>query len=76
MENRYELNEDDLDQVIGGAFNYYTNPDDTMYCVVDGAGTYNCTENAKDKISAYIVTHRGCTLQEVIDYALNKGYFW
>jgi len=76
MANHEELNEQELDLVIGGAFHYNTAPDGTMTCRVDNAGTYHCTENAKNKLSIYVVQHKGCTLQDVIDYALQNGYFW
>lgn len=76
MANRMELNDLDLDNVVGGAFNYNTAADGSMTCRVDGADTYHCTENAKNKISTYVLTHKGCSLQDVINYALANGYFW
>lgn len=76
MGNRVELNEASLDQVVGGAFHYNTQSDGSMTCRVDGAGTYNCSENAKRKISLYIMNHEDCTLDEVVNYALDNGYFW
>lgn len=76
MEKRVELNEMDLENVVGGSFNYHYNEDGSMYCQVDGAGTYDCSSDAKDKISVYILTHKGCTLDDVIDYAFSNGLFW
>jgi hypothetical protein len=79
MAERMQLNEQDLESVVGGAFHYnsYENPDGSEYmtCRVDGASTYYCTENAKNKISAYIILQRPTSLQQVIDYAITKGYF-
>lgn len=76
MANHLELNEQDLELVIGGAFTYNTEADGTMTCRVDHVGTFYCTDNAKDKISAYILTHKNATLQDVVDYALENKYFW
>jgi len=76
MANRMELNEQDLDLVVGGAFHYNTAEDGSMTCRVDNGGTYHCTSNAKNKISVYVVQHKGCSLQDVINYALQNGYFW
>ncbi len=76
MSDRIELNEQELDQVVGGAFHYNYAEDGSMTCRVDGADTYHCTANAKDQISAYIITHKGCTLNDVINYATQNGYFW
>jgi len=80
-ENRVELNEQDLEGVVGGAFLYstYTNPDGSEYMkckVTGGYGTYQCTDNAKNKISKYIVGHPEATVQDIIDYAVNSGLFW
>ena len=76
MKERVELKEKDLENIVGGAFNYYYNDDGSMYCHIDNGGTYDCSADAKDKISVYILTHRGCTLDDVIDYALDNGLFW
>ena len=76
MSKRVELKGEALENVVGGAFHYNYESDGSMTCRVDGADTYNCTSNAKDKISVYIVQHKGCTLDDVINYALSNGYFW
>jgi len=81
MVNRIELNETDLDKVVGGAFHYNTLPDGSMTCRVDGygsygGGTYKCTENAKRKISLYFMNHENASLQDAVNYALQNGYFW
>lgn len=76
MSDRIELNEQNLESVVGGAFRYSTRPDGTMYCKVDGAGTYNCTEGAKNKISRYFMNNPDATLQDGINYALQNGLFW
>lgn len=76
---RVELNDMEMENVVGGAFHYNTHTsadgDEYMTCRVDGAGTYYCTENAKRKISIYIVSNPNCTLNDVINYALSNGYF-
>ena len=83
MSGRVELKAADLEQVVGGQFHYntLTNGDGSEYmtCRVDGdpgAGTYYCTDNAKNKISLYIMQNETCTLDDVINYALANGYFW
>ena len=76
---RIELNDEQMENVVGGAFHYNThkNADGSEYmtCRVDGAGTYYCTENAKRKISLYIMNNESCTLNDIINYALANGYF-
>lgn len=76
MADHKELNEQELELVIGGAFHYNTLPDGSMTCRVDGAGTYHCTDNAKQKMSVYFLQNPDCTLEEAINYALENHYFW
>lgn len=76
MADHKALTEQELEQVIGGAFHYNTRPDGTMYCRVDGDKTYNCTDNAKQKISTYFVQHPDASLEDAINYALQNHYFW
>ena len=77
---RVELNDEMMNKVVGGAFHYntHTNEDGSEYmtCRVDGPDTtYYCTENAKRKISLYIMNNEDCTLDGIINYALENGYF-
>lgn len=76
MNEHVELNDQELEMVIGGAFHYNTRPDGSMYCRVDDDKTYNCTDNAKQKISTFFVKNPDATLQDAINYALQNGYFW
>lgn len=76
MGNRMELNDQDLDMVVGGAFHYNTMSDGSMTCRVDNDKTYKCTDNAKQKISTFFVKNPNATLQDAINYALQNGYFW
>ena len=76
MANRVELNEQELDNVVGGAFHYNTMPDGSMTCRVDGDLTYKCTDNAKQKISKFFLQNPNATLQDAINYAKQNGYFW
>lgn len=80
MANRVELKEQELDSVIGGAFVYntHTNADGSEYmtCRVNEGNTYYCSENAKRKISLYIMNNDNVTVQDVVDYALETGVFW
>lgn len=80
MANRVELNATELESVVGGAFTYntYANDDGSEYmtCRVDDIGTYYCSENAKRKISLFIMENDGVTAQDAVDYALSIGVFW
>lgn len=82
MADRMELNEQELDSVVGGAFYYntYTNEDGSEYmtCRVDDFGTYYCSDNAKKKIVTYAMKKgvANVTVEELIQYALDNGYFW
>ena len=47
-----------------------------MTCRVDGVGTFNCSENAKRKISLFFMNNEDASAQDAVDYALANGYFW
>lgn len=80
MTDRVQLNEQDLDAVVGGAFIYRTHKNDDgseyMTCEVEGDSTYFCSENAKRKISLFIVENNPGTLEEIVNYAKSNGLFW
>lgn len=76
MSNRTELNAMEMENVIGGAFHYNTHDDGSMTCRVDGVGTFNCSENAKRKISLFFMNNEDASAQDAVDYALANGYFW
>lgn len=82
---RIELNDQNLEEVVGGAFNIssYTNDDGSEYlmCHVDGAGTYHCSADAKRKLCLYIVNYvknNGAepSIQQVVDQGFALGVFW
>lgn len=80
-ENRVELNEQELESIVGGAyvFSAYIGADgeEHLKCKVTGGyGTYQCSESAKRKIDSYLVSHSNADPQEVINYAVNSGLFW
>lgn len=80
MTDRIEVNEKDLDNVVGGAFVYntYTNADGSEYmnCTINGGATYNCSTNAKRQLSLFIMNTPSATADDVVNYALQNGLFW
>ena len=76
MAERFQLNEQDLEMGIGGAFNYWEDENGNMQCSIDNAGEYHAKDNAKDKISKYIITQKPTSLQQVVDWAVSEGYLW
>ena len=74
MSDRKELNEEALEQVVGGAFNFYTTQKGTNKCVVDGIGTYYVTADA----FAWVVQKTAgdkYSAQEVVNMAIAAGKF-
>lgn len=74
MANRVQLDEKQMENVVGGAFNFYTNSKGLQKCVVDNVGTYYVKPNAVNwviqrtagsNVAASIVTQE----------ALDLGYF-
>ena len=74
MANRVQLNDEMMDQVNGGAFNFYAK-DGKNQCYVDGVGTFYCSDSA----SAWIINQvsMGNTAPAaVVAEAVEKGLFW
>ncbi|MBR5345738.1 MAG: hypothetical protein IK127_07920 [Clostridia bacterium] len=72
---RMELDEERLDEVVGGAFNYYTNSKGQRRCYVDTTGAaYYCSADAFGAVAAYS-SDTTKTVQEIVDWALANGYF-
>ena len=76
MAERYELNEQDLELVMGGAFRFKEDENGNMLCKVDNIGMYHATDNAKRKIAEYIATQEPETPQQVVDWAISQNYLW
>ena len=76
MADRMQLNENDLEDVVGGAFNFYTYKKTGEYlCYVDGIGTYKPTSsNSKNQIVKMCAQNPNLTQQELVDLAINNGY--
>ena len=71
---REMLNDERLDEVVGGAFHYYTNSKGYRKCVVDDVGTYYCSADAFGAVAAY-ASDTSLSAREVTDWALANGYF-
>ena len=76
MADRIELNEQDLQDVVGGAFNFYTYKKTGEYlCYVDGIGTYKPTSSSsRAQIVVMCAQNDGLSQQELVDLAIANGY--
>ena len=52
------INEEVLDDVVGGSFNWWREPDGTRMCYVTGVGTFKCTVDAKDTFAWLKAEHK------------------
>ena len=72
---RVELKEAEVEQIVGGAFNFYKNSAGLDKVYVDGYGAYFCTPNAAMwTIEQTAGNTRTCA--EVLNEALALGYFY
>jgi len=69
---REELNEERLNEVVGGAFHYIQRNGQTI-CIVDGVGNYYASSTAFAQISAHC-SDMTLSAQEVVDWAVANGY--
>ena len=74
MGTRMQLDENFLDLVNGGAFNFYDR-DGQSACYVDGIGTFYCN----DRAGAWIVEQMSkpnASISAIADEAVARGLFW
>lgn len=78
MANRKELNSQDLEMIVGGAFNWYYDEDGARHCSVDGVGDYKVTSSAKDRYTALKLQHKhdGWHASDYVDVLVSEGYFY
>lgn len=77
MANRIQLSEENLEQVVGGNFNWWKEEDGTRMCMVNKIGTYVCTVDAKDTFAWLKAEHRGegWTEQDYVNELVRLGEF-
>ena len=76
MADRIELNGEELEEVVGGAFNFRYNSKGAYICKVDGVGTYYAKESAKRALAVYEIQNPGLSDAELVAWAVSQGYFW
>ncbi len=78
MTKRVELKEQDLENVVGGAFNFYYDANGAKRCDVDNVGDYACSADARDRLTALKIQHRAdrWSAAQYTEALINEGYFW
>ena len=78
MADRIQLNEQEMDDVVGGAYNFYYDAQGAKRCDVDNVGDYRCDSEARDRLTALKLLHRGqgWTAQMYVDELVKEGHFW
>lgn len=75
MSNRVEMTDYEVEKVVGGAFNFYTNSAGKSKVYIDGYGSYFCTADASMwTIEMTADNTRSC--EEVLNEGLRLGYFF
>ena len=72
MGNRMELNDEIIEQIVGGAFQFYNNG---TRCKVQGK-KYSCNSDGQFKLINMINANPGLTEAEYLDMALDEGILW
>ena len=75
---RVELNEQDMEKIVGGAFNWYYDRQGAARCRVDGVGEYYVTSSAKDRYAALKLEHKldGWKGADYVAVLTAEGYFY
>ena len=73
---RVQLNEQDVKEVVGGAFNFFENANTgEPMCYVDGVGMYYVTSSdSKKNIIKMCAQNDGLSQQELADMAVANGW--
>ncbi|MBR4235952.1 MAG: hypothetical protein IKR85_07810 [Clostridia bacterium] len=74
---RVELNEQDMEEVVGGAFHWSYDSQGAKKCHVDGVGDFSVTTTAKDRYIALKLEHKldGWTGADYVNVLVEEGYF-
>lgn len=77
-DKKFELKDEDLDSVSGGAFVYKDTTGDGIKdtCEVEGIGTYHCNAQSKTNIINLYLKNQDKSLEEIVQMAINLGYIW
>ena len=76
-DDRIQLNDELAEDAVGGAFNWWKEPDGTRKCLVGKIGEFICTVDAKDTYAWLKAQHRGEGWTEAmyVDALLQSGDF-
>ena len=72
MTKREKLNEQELDQVVGGVFQFFSNG---TKCKVGGK-VYNCLTTGQFQIITLMNNHPDAKEPELIQMAIDMGILW
>lgn len=73
MAERLELNDIELEKVVGGKFTYYEDDDGQYKCNVDNVGVFKATYNAKRTITQLYLNNKDKSPAELVEMAIAAG---
>ena len=73
---RVELNEQNLEDVVGGKFSFYTDDDGSMKCRVTGYGVFNTTADGFYKYIAVRKENPGLSEAEYYQLCMAQHVIW
>ena len=76
MSDRKQLNEESLEEIVGGSFTFYTDQQGNPRCYVDNYGKYNTSADGFFKYIDMRNAQPGLTENEYVQIALNTGLIW
>lgn len=76
MAERIELNEKEMENVVGGEFHFRYNSKGAYVCHVDDVGSFYALESAKRLINLHDIECGGLSNQELVDWAVSEGLLW
>ena len=75
MGNRFEINDENLEKVVGGAFHFYNHrKTGELLCYADGVGTYRPTAaDSESKLAIMCVENEGLSQAALANLAVEMG---
>ena len=76
MAERTQISENQAEEIVGGAFNFYPTKDGSWKCYVDGVGKFNSTADGLNQYINIWKDNKEASLDELVELCKQAGVIW